>query len=374
MNKGYEVVNFCEIDPYASTSYVAIHGIDPALNLGDITKVDKVNPFTAICGGSPCFAKGTLVLTDNGYKEIENISCGDRVLTHKGRYMPVLRVGKDENKEIFCLKAQGFHPIYCTEDHPFYVKKEKDSQPKKIRLNKMKPGYYVGSNIGRFKPDNIIWYPVEKIEKTDRVEDVYNIEVAEDHTYTANNVITFNCQDFSISGNQEGSKWHCNDCGHEYNPLTVDYRERERCPHCGSTNLDKTRSSLLVEWLRIIRENSPKWGIYENVKNIVGTKFKETFDMFIQELDDYGYNTYWKVLNAKDFGVPQNRERVYLILVRKDLDNGKFKFPNGFESDICLADVLDDDVDEKYYVNTPRAKELIDELIASGKLTDQYGE
>lgn len=64
--------------------------------------------------------------------------------------------------------------------------------------------------------------------------------------------------------------------------------------------------------------------MYENVKNIVGKQFKKTFDMFIAELNEYGYNTYWKVLNAKDYGVPQNRERVYIFIVDKSLDNGKF--------------------------------------------------
>lgn len=176
------------------------------------------------------------------------------------------------------------------------------------------------------------------------------------------------CQDFSIAGKGEGSKWKCKDCEHEYNPLTVHYTTRHQCPNCSSENLDKTRSSLLVEWLRVIRVNKPKWGIYENVKNIVGKKFQDTFEMFINELHEYGYNTYYKVLNAKDYGIPQNRERVYLIIVLKELDNGRFKFPDGFDNGKRLKDVLEDEVDEKYYINTPKAKELIDDLISSGKL------
>jgi len=176
------------------------------------------------------------------------------------------------------------------------------------------------------------------------------------------------CQDFSLAGNQNGAKWKCVECGHEYNPLTVHYSERDRCPKCGSGNIDKTRSSLLVEWLRIIQANKPDWGIYENVKNLVGKKFKETFQMFLDELDEYGYNVYYQVLNAKDYGIPQNRERVYLILIKKELDNGKFKFPEPFESDVRMKDVLEDEVDEKYYVKTDKAQELIDDLIATGKI------
>lgn len=176
------------------------------------------------------------------------------------------------------------------------------------------------------------------------------------------------CQDFSVAGKQAGSKWRCKDCDCEYNPLTVHYTVRHKCPNCGSENLDKTRSSLLVEWLWVIRANKPKWGIYENVKNIVGKQFKETFTMFLEELHEYGYNTYFQVLNAKDYGIPQNRERVYLIIILKELDNGKFVFPKGFESGQILKDLLDDEVDERYYVRTSKAKELIDELVQSGKL------
>lgn len=159
------------------------------------------------------------------------------------------------------------------------------------------------------------------------------------------------CQDFSIAGKQKGAMWKCKKCGHEYNPLTVHWSKRFECPECQSDELDKSRSSLLVEWLRIIRGNKPNFGIYENVKNIVGKEFKETtFKIFEEELQEYGYNTYWKVLNAKDYGIPQNRERVYLILIKKDLDNGKFKFPKAFDNGIRLKDILETEVEEKFYL------------------------
>lgn len=219
-----------------------------------------------------------------------------------------------------------------------------------------------------FIEENKVWHPIRKITKTDRVTDVYNIEVNTDHTYIADGIIAYNCQDFSIAGKQAGSTWKCKDCGCEYNPLTVHYSKRNQCPNCESENLDKTRSSLLVEWLRVIRANRPKWGIYENVKNIVGKQFKETFQMFMDELHEYGYNTYFKVLNAKDYGIPQNRERVYLIIILKEFDNGKFKFPEPFDDGTRLKDVLEDEVDDKYYINTPKSQKLIDDLIQSGKL------
>ena len=178
------------------------------------------------------------------------------------------------------------------------------------------------------------------------------------------------CQDFSIAGRQEGVKWVCQDCGEEYNPLTVHHSKRDCCPKCGSKNIDKTRSSLLVEWLRIIKANKPVWGIYENVKNIVGKRFKDAFDMFIEELHEYGYNTYWKVLNSKDYGIPQNRERLYLIIILKEFDNGKFEFPEPFDNGIRLKDMLEDEVDEKYYVTSDKATALISQLVYEGKIPE----
>lgn len=171
------------------------------------------------------------------------------------------------------------------------------------------------------------------------------------------------CQDFSVAGKQKGSVWTCKDCGHEYNPLTVHWSQRNKCPHCSSENIEKTRSSLLVEYLRVIRANKPNFGMYENVKNIVGKQFKDTtFKLFEDELHEYGYSTYWKVLNAKDFGVPQNRERVYLIFIKKDLDNGKFVFPEGFDNGIRLKDVLEDEVDEKYYISDDKVQKFLSNL------------
>ena len=168
------------------------------------------------------------------------------------------------------------------------------------------------------------------------------------------------CQDFSVAGKQKGSVWTCKECGHEYNPLTVHWSKRYKCPCCDSENIEKTRSSLLVEYLRVIKANKQNFGMYENVKNIVGKQFRDTtFKLFEDELHEYGYNTYWKVLNAKDYGVPQNRERVYLIFIKKDLDNGKFEFPKGFDNGIRLKDVLEDEVDEKYYISNDKVKEFI---------------
>ena len=113
----------------------------------------------------------------------------------------------------------------------------------------------------------------------------------------------------------------------------------------------QTRSGLFFEALRIIEDTQPKVAIAENVKNLTSKKFSEQFGIVLDSLEAAGYNNYWQVLNAKDFGVPQNRERVFIVSIRKDIDTGYFKFPEGFPLELRLKDLLESEVDEKYYIS-----------------------
>lgn len=112
-----------------------------------------------------------------------------------------------------------------------------------------------------------------------------------------------------------------------------------------------TRSGLYYQGIRILKETMPKYSIIENVKNLTSKRFKEEFAMILKDLEDAGYNNYWQVLNAKNYGVPQNRERVFIVSIRKDIDKGTFQFPEPFESDKRLKDILEDEVDEKYFLS-----------------------
>lgn len=91
--------------------------------------------------------------------------------------------------------------------------------------------------------------------------------------------------------------------------------------------------------------------MFENVKNLVSKKFISDFNDLISVLDDIGFNTYWKVLNGKECGIPQNRERVFVIAVRKDIDKGKMTFPQPFDNGYRLKDILENTVDAKYYLS-----------------------
>lgn len=123
-----------------------------------------------------------------------------------------------------------------------------------------------------------------------------------------------------------------------------------------------TRSGLLYDALRIIKHKKPKYAIAENVKNLVGKKFRKDFDNLLEELESYGYNNYWKVLNAKDYGIPQNRERVFVVSIRKDVDDGKFEFPKPYDSGLRLKDLLEVEVEEKYYIDNDRTNVLLSSL------------
>ena len=113
----------------------------------------------------------------------------------------------------------------------------------------------------------------------------------------------------------------------------------------------KTRSGLLYECERIIEHCRPKYLLMENVKNLVGKKFKPQFDEWLEYLERLGYTNYWKILNAKDFNVPQNRERVFVVSILSE--HRPYEFPKPMPLTKCISDILEDEVDEKYYMNKP---------------------
>ena len=102
-----------------------------------------------------------------------------------------------------------------------------------------------------------------------------------------------------------------------------------------------TRSSLMYETIRIVGKLRPKYVMWENVKNLLSKKHKHNFDAYIETMNILGYNSYYQVLNAKDYGIPQKRERVYTISIRKDIDVGTFVFPEKKELKLRLKDMLD---------------------------------
>lgn len=125
-----------------------------------------------------------------------------------------------------------------------------------------------------------------------------------------------------------------------------------------------TRSSLLWECRKAIGIKRPKYILFENVKALVGKKFLPLFQKWIRELEGFGYTNSYMVMNARNYGVPQNRERVIMISI---LGNEKFVFPNPFPLGRFLSDIMEDNADGKYYVS----KEKVDSFV-SGKEEEIY--
>lgn len=111
-----------------------------------------------------------------------------------------------------------------------------------------------------------------------------------------------------------------------------------------------TRSSLMYENIRIIEKLKPKYVIWENVKNLLSKKHIHNFNAYLEAMEELGYYSYYQVLNAKDYGIPQNRERVFTVSIRKDI-NKLFTFPPKQELKLKLKDLLEDEVDEKYFIS-----------------------
>lgn len=166
------------------------------------------------------------------------------------------------------------------------------------------------------------------------------------------------CQSLSIAGKQEGLKWTCQDCEYEYDPSKLDVDTRYTCPNCGGHNIKSTRSGLLYEVERLLvrakeNNNLPKFLLMENVDALVSAKYIDSFKDWISRLDDLGYNSYYQTINAKNCGVPQNRNRIFCISILKDIDTEQFEFPKPFDTGIRLKDVLetDENILEKYFLS-----------------------
>lgn len=121
-----------------------------------------------------------------------------------------------------------------------------------------------------------------------------------------------------------------------------------------------TRGTLFHEIIRIAEVKKPRYILLENVKGLTFKKHKETFEKILSELDRIGYSVHWQILNSKEHGIPQNRERVFFVCFRDSEDNEKFEgFPEKEELEIFVKDILEDEVDEKYILSENQLKYLM---------------
>lgn len=110
-----------------------------------------------------------------------------------------------------------------------------------------------------------------------------------------------------------------------------------------------TASSLMWNTVEIVKYIKPKYIVWENVKNVLSKKHKHNFEQYINDLKGLGYTSYYQILNAKDFGIPQNRERIFCISILGE--HTPYEFPIGFTLQYRLRDFLEEEVEEKYYLS-----------------------
>lgn len=176
-----------------------------------------------------------------------------------------------------------------------------------------------------FYEKGYIWFPISKIEYVGQ-DNVYDIEVENSHSFTIQNTIVHNCQDLSLAGNGKGMEK-------------------------GSG----TRSGMLWEVERILKEciDLPQILLMENVPQVHSQDNVKDFNEWQLFLESLGYCNYWEDLNAKDYGIPQNRNRTFMISILGDYN---YKFPQPGPLKLKLKDMLEQNVDEKYYLSDKMVK------------------
>lgn len=179
--------------------------------------------------------------------------------------------------------------------------------------------------------------------KVNNLGDIRGIEALPDADFWT---YSFPCQDISVAGKGAGIK-------------------------------EGTRSGLLFEVERLLIRAAedgtlPKYLLLENVKNLVSKKFKADFDRWLSFLSSLGYTNYWQILNAKDYGIPQNRERVFCVSIRGD--HTPFVFPEKQELKLRLRDMIDEVVDEKYYLKESTIRSIINSTFNSRRDSIKSGD
>ena len=380
----YELIGWSEIDENAIKAHNILFPQYADRNYGDISKVnwDEVPDFDLFTYSSPCFVAGTKVLVrDNSgdiiEKNIEDVAVDDYVITHKNRFRKVIRTMCHSYTGAMCNVLTSYKRVTCTENHPFFITTSSElNHPKWMPVGDMmnktrvitpiepcfpvlKDNYFavcIDNNLnGKCKIQIEMTYDEFENEffcdnKSEYLNDeyvmhldmiewmtmyetedliVYNLEVEEDNSYVANNFVVHNCTTISLAGKQEGL-----------------------------TEGSGTSSSLLWECRRCIETKKPKYLLFENVTAILSGKFFPEFEKWMSIVRNLGYVNFYKILNAKDYGVPQNRERIFMVSIRQD--NGEYvsyNFPNPLPRTCRVEDLLEKEVSESYYVDQEKVNE-----------------
>ncbi|TEA81196.1 DNA (cytosine-5-)-methyltransferase [Bacillus thuringiensis] len=201
-------------------------------------------------------------------------------------------------------------------------------------------------------------------------------------------VAGFPCPTFSVAGGRDGMEYKCEDCGHEHLITFEEYKNGTVCPTCGGNTKPKDERGLLFfEVARVAEARKPKVLLLENVKGLISSANGEVLRIIIKTLNDIGYMVDFNVLNSKYFGVPQNRERIFIVGILNGetepwkiegnnvVAKGKrristlegvktfnFDWPAQDTVTTRLRDILEDEVDERYYLSEEKTAKLVAQL------------
>lgn len=305
-------------------------------NVGDISRVKEFPYCDLLTFSFPCFTGDTKVQTSDGLKRIDSIKVGD-IVNVKGISYEVTCTSMNGYKVVGDLKFNDGYVVSCTPNHLFLEEtpngrecwSEAQDLPKHTQSRVVaQDGYRFVESYGNF-----------------RYELVYDISVQTAQRFALENgAICHNCTDLSLAGRQAGMV------------------------------KGETRSGLVYEVIRILQNMKelnvlPPFLLMENVDALVNKKNLPQFELLNEEFAELGYDCKWDVINGKNCGVPQNRKRVFAIYwLRDKYDLSTFEFPKPYDTGIRLKDVLQKDVDEKYYITNERATALIRNLVAEGKV------
>lgn len=270
------------------------------------------------------------------------IGCQERGIENTGLFNIETVATSDIDKDAIVSYASihcGLTPelINTYNQYPRREDMVKELTDKNIGYDFMKNKPYDWNKVERKKDKNELNRYWLAVHLSKNLGDVSRIK-----TLPGCDLLTFSfpCTDISLSGKQKGLSYE-------------DWK-----------NGANTRSGLVWEVVRLLenykdKNNLPKYLLMENVSNLVSKKFISDFNYLNNLISEIGYNVHWKVLNAKECGIPQNRKRIFAVYIRKDIDKSILDFPKPFDNGIRLKDILEQNVDDKYYLSEKVCDRLV---------------
>lgn len=310
-------------------------------------KTRNIPDVDMVVGGFPCFVAGTPVLTNQGYKPILKIAVGDMVLTHRGRYRKVVKVGVKHDAPLVKVTIKGSVPLICTPNHPFMVRSAEhtyDSNGSYFEIGNLHthaaeqlvPGtdFVMAPIVAEpvsgavfVEGDDNMYLPVETVEVPDYRDDVYNFEVDEDHTYVVSNAVVHNCQDYSVA-----------------KPLSK------------SAGIQGKKGVLWWSIYRFLQLKQPKYCLFENVDRLLKSPASargRDFAIVLACLCRLGYSVEWRVVNSAEYGFPQRRKRVFIYAEKDAAWDACSRLQDGVMSDALPIKRIPDEEVTRVNVSIP---------------------